>query len=272
MKDTACVDFLQWALPQLDKRWRGFRKVRRQVCKRIDRRREALGLSDVNAYRTYLESHLEEWAILDSFCRISISRFYRDRGVFDCLRAEVLPALAQTARGRGEAALRIWSIGCASGEEPYSLSLLWQLELQDRFPEVDCTIVATDADSRLLDRSRRGCYPDSSLKDLPPDWRARAFVATGELNCLRNEFKTGVEFRQQDIRTEYPADTFQLILCRNLVFTYFELQSQLQLLARICEQLRPEGVLIIGKTEQLPEGTRALRPWLPKLGVFLKSG
>ena len=77
MKDSDCVDFLQWALPRLGLRWPGFRKVRKQVCKRVDRRLRELGVPDAKTYRDFLEKHREEWSVLDSFCRIPISRFYR---------------------------------------------------------------------------------------------------------------------------------------------------------------------------------------------------
>ena len=83
MRNEECVLFLQWALPQLNLRWKGFRRVRQQVCKRIQRRLKELELPDFNAYRFYLKTHPEEWLVLDSYCQITISRFYRDRDVFN---------------------------------------------------------------------------------------------------------------------------------------------------------------------------------------------
>jgi chemotaxis methyl-accepting protein methylase len=83
MSDSQCVAFLKWALPRLGMRWAGYRKVRRQVCNRARRRASELGLSDLNAYRRYLEAHPGEWAVLDSLTPITISRFYRDHGTFD---------------------------------------------------------------------------------------------------------------------------------------------------------------------------------------------
>ena len=81
MKDDRCVGFLQWLLPQLHMRWQGFRKVRTQVCKRIQRRISELELTDVDAYRQYLLTHADEWRILDHSCRVTVSRFYRDKVV-----------------------------------------------------------------------------------------------------------------------------------------------------------------------------------------------
>jgi len=96
--DRYCVTFLQWALPQLRMRWRGFRRVRRQVCRRLAKRLADLGLPDLAAYRAFLLVHPEEWKRVDAACRITISRLYRDRSVFDVLAQEVLPELAAAAQ------------------------------------------------------------------------------------------------------------------------------------------------------------------------------
>ena len=123
--DRECVEFLQWALPQLGLRWPGFRKVRRQVHKRIVRRLNELGLTQISEYREYLQTNSDEWSVLDGFTRISISRFYRDRDVFNHLRDVLLPDAARASQVRGEEQLRIWSAGCASGEEPYTIAMIW---------------------------------------------------------------------------------------------------------------------------------------------------
>jgi hypothetical protein len=148
-------------------RWSGYRRVRSQVCKRLGRQ-----------YRAYLEANREEWRELDARCRITISRFGRDRAVFASLRERVLPVLARSLRERGEAALRVWSIGCAAGEEPYTLVLLWHLYLQPWFPDLALRITATDADEVQLRRAQEALYPASSLRELPPALRAIGFEQT----------------------------------------------------------------------------------------------
>ena len=111
MKDADCVRFLQWLLPQLQMRWPRFRKVRRQVCRRIDRRLIELGLADIAAYQEWIVLHPQELQVLDDFCRITISRFYRDRGVFDYLRRFILPDLAADAQANGRSQVCCWSAG-----------------------------------------------------------------------------------------------------------------------------------------------------------------
>ena len=264
------VELLQWALPRLSLAWPGFRRVRRQVCRRIGRRVEDLKLPDWEAYRLYLETHPEEWTLLDSFCRIPISRFFRDRAVFDRLGTEVLPALAQAAMARGDRRLRCWSAGCASGEEPYSLMILWKLELARRFPDLSLAVVATDIDEKLLDRARAAQYRASSLRELPSEWIDSAFARSGSVFELRPEFRQGIEFRCEDIREKTPAGPFDLILCRNLAFTYFDLPLQRLTVERILRELRPGGALVVGLRERLPEGTAGVAAWDPRLKIYRK--
>jgi chemotaxis protein methyltransferase CheR len=262
MRRDGCIAFLQWALPRLGMRWAGFRKVRGQVCKRIKRRIEELRLSGCDEYRVVLEAEPHEWRVLDSFCRVTISRFYRDRGVFQLIGDRLLPELAITVGQRARAAgaphrdrvLRCWSAGCASGEEPYTLAILWQLHHPERLPGIRLDVIATDADEALLQRARTACYPASTLRELPAEWVEIAFEPRdGEL-CLRPPFREGVHLSQQDIRFAMPAGPFHLLLCRNLVFTYFEPALQARLLSAILEKLLPGGFLVLGAHEELPGG------------------
>jgi chemotaxis protein methyltransferase CheR len=262
MNGEDCVEFLRWALPRLGMRWAGFRKVRGQVCKRIARRVADLGLSGLADYRRLLEAGPAEWPVLDAFCRVTISRFHRDRGVFELIRDRLLPDLAAAEAGRAGtagmpgagASVRCWSAGCASGEEPFTLTILWRLHLQDRFPETRLHVLATDTDEHLLQRARTACYPASALRELPARWVDAAFSPVGGKRCLRRPFREGVDLRHQDIRSGLPAGPFHLILCRNLVFTYFEPVLQARLLTAVLDRLPRDGFLIIGAHEELPAG------------------
>jgi chemotaxis protein methyltransferase CheR len=265
---TGCVEFLLWALPRLGLAWPGFRRVHRQVCRRIGVRLRTLRLPGPAAYRTYLDSHPEEWAILDSACRISVSRLARDRSVFELLARIVLPTLAEQALARGAAELRCWSAGCASGEEPYSLSILWRLELAPRFPGLRLSVVATDVDADLVGRARIARYRKSSLREVPPGWIEAAFDRTGQSFALRPEYREGVELRCEDIRDRVPEGPFDLILCRNVAFTYFEARLQRRTLERLLGVLRPGGALLIGLKERLPEGATGVAGWVPHLGIY----
>ncbi len=273
MKDAECVDFLQWALPRLHRRWSGFRKVRRTICKRIDRRLDALKLPNVQAYREFLEREPSEWSALEALLPITLSSFYRDKTVFDFLGNVVLKDIAARAAQRGAAMLRAWSIGGASGEEPYTLMLLWRLGVQPCLaqPGIELRILATDVEAAALERARTACYAAASLKQLPQDWRERAFTQDAGRYCLRPAYRAGVEFARQDVCAALPADTFDLILCRNLVFTYFDEPLQYETLQRILTRLRPGGGFVIGRREALPRAVPELAAWSKELGIYRKE-
>ncbi len=230
--------------------------------KRLSRRLRRLGLQDLGEYTVYLGTHLDEWAELDCLCRITISRFWRDRAVFEAVGARILPNLERAVQERGGRVIRAWSAGCASGEDPYSLSLAWALDARRHPPGVELEIVATEADPGMLERSRIACYPPASLRALPHGWVAEAFDLADETMCLRAAFRNRVELLQQDVSHEMPSGLFDLVLCRNLVFTYFDVSLQCALLERMLRRLAPDGLLVLGGHETLPAGDWPLeRPY-----------
>lgn len=265
------MTFLQWAWPQLRLHGAGFRKVHHQVGKRIRKRLLALHLSSLEEYRLYLKTHSEEWRVLDSLCRITISRFFRDQEVYGLLTRRILPQIAAHAGRHAENTLRIWSAGCASGEEPYSLAILWKIDWQKKFQDFGLRILATDADPLLLRRARAACYPFSSLKNLPETWRRVAFTASEEKYCLRPVFKKPVLFAEHDIRCPFPVASLQLILCRNLVYTYFEPSLQREITEQLHAALQPGGILVTGIHEALPQSFLGFTPLFPQQGIYLKS-
>lgn len=252
--DDDWVRFLQWALPHLHMRWAGFRRVRRQVIRRVRRRQEWLGLAGPDGYREYLHQHPAEWAVLDGLCRVTVSRFYRDRGVFEALERTVLPQLARQIRVRGGDTLSVWSCGCASGEEPYTVAIAWELVLARHHPGLRLDILATDADPGLLERAAEARYPASSIKDLPAAWREAAFAADRNRFRLRQRFRRPVRFLCHDVRAAPVGGPYQLILCRNLAFTYFDAALQQEVAAHLRAALAADGVLVVGSHEAVPVG------------------
>jgi chemotaxis protein methyltransferase CheR len=256
MADADCVAFLKWALPCLGLRWQGFRKVHRQVCKRLRRRMKELGLQGFFAYRDHLAANPDEWAVLDGMCHITVSRFFRDSRVFEALSQRVLPEIAARAAQEQREA-RFWSAGCASGEEPYTLKIVWDLAVANR---VRCSIVATDVDDIMLARALKGCYAKGSLRELPEVFITEGFDRFDNVFCIRPQHREGVSFLRQDLRAEAPNGPFDLILCRNVAFTYFEAPLQRQVLRCLVEHLASPGYLVIGVQERLPEELDGLVP------------
>lgn len=270
MTDLDCVGFLQWALPRLNMRWKGFRKVRRRVCRRIQRRIDELGLESIEDYKQYLEGNYREWRLMDSYCRITISRFYRDRGLFNTLSRDILPLLKKMIVKGEVKELRCWSAGCASGEEPYTLKIIWDniVALDPNYPAI--RITATDIDQGMLDRAKTAVYSPSSFWELPYTLFRRAFFLEDNSCILRDEFRGGVTFLKQDIRRDIPEEIFHLVLCRNLVFTYFDETLQREVLKKIVERLLPGGFLIVGCHEKVLADDLGLKVWRGNPMVYQK--
>lgn len=253
LKNQDCCNFLQQNLPRLGLRWAGFRRVRSQVCKRLLRRLRELGLADLAAYQDYLARTPSEWEVFDSLCWISISRFYRDRAVFEHLRCYILPDLAYRLLKAGEEELRCWSIGCGCGEEPYSLRIIWKLYVKPPPPaKLRLHIIATTPDSQLIVRAQAKRYRAGSLRDLPGEMVTHAFLEDPPYFLLKPEFAQHVDFRMQDVRRQLPEGRFHLILCRNLVLTYFSPDLQRLIMTQVVAKLQPGGFLVIGRHEVLP--------------------
>ncbi len=212
MEDAEGVRVLQWCLPKLRLRWRAFRRV------------------------------------LDALCQVPISRFYRDKAAFQHLEMIVLPELSRMIQARGENELRCWSIGCISGEEPYTVAIIWRLAVAPEFPRLRLRVLGTDTDREAIERAARGSYPTHSVRDLPPTMLTRAFIASPARFILKEEYRAGVEFLEQDVRIAMPDGPFHLILCRNSVFTYFDAELQRHTYRWIVDRLAPGGALMIGTT------------------------
>ena len=272
MSDRDCVAFLQWALPQMHLRWAGFRRVRRQVCRRLRRRAHALGVRDLSEYRRYVERTPREWSEVDAACRITISRFYRDHRVFERLVEVVLPRLATEAVDDGSRHVRCLSLGCASGEEPYTLAILWRMELASRYPGLGLRTDALDVDERLLERAIRGCYAQGTLRELPERWRLAAFEPQASQWCVKEEFRRGIRFERRDVRGELPQRQYDLVLCRNLVLTYYASALQIEILARIAERMRPGSALVVGAHEAVPGECDAFVPWPNAPNTYCRVG
>ncbi len=252
MTDPELVSLLRWALPQLGLRFEGFRRVRGIVRKRIARRMRVL---DVTDYRAWLETHDDEWIVLARMCRIPISRFYRDRMIF-----ERIGALLSERAARKPDRVRIWSAGCASGEEPYTLAMIWSADVAPLHPGIDLQIVATDVEETMIERAIAGRYEAGSLRELPVRLRKACFDG----DRVIDEIRRSIAFRGEDMREVVPEGPFDLVLCRNSAFTYFDEATQRRLLETIVARLWPGGALVVGAHETPPA-----HPALSRLGSSL---
>ncbi len=173
---------------------------------------------------------------------------------------------------RPDRAVRCWCAGCASGEEAYTLGIIWQYAVRATFPSVRIEILGTDVDETVLRRAERACYAAGSLKDLPSHYLGRAFRRCDDQNCVRPIVRQCVRFEQQDIRTQMPDGVFDLVMCRNSVFTYFETARQREILGRINAHLAKEAILVIGSHERLPKGEEGYGQPYGDIPIYRRTG
>jgi chemotaxis protein methyltransferase CheR len=169
--------------------------------------------------------------------------------VFNILENSIIPVIGDH-KGAGD--LKIWSIGCANGEEPYSVSMLCEEKFEKIFPQIHLAILATDINGNLLERAKEGRYKKSSLKEVPEGMARRFFRVENGFHILDRSIRESVEFKRHDIIHEEPSSGMDIIFCRNLAFTYFSKECQLGVLKKIAAGLKEDGYLIIGKDESLP--------------------
>jgi chemotaxis protein methyltransferase CheR len=240
-------EFLREVAPSLGLQWRPFK--RRGIERRIKNRIAQIGLSDFEDYLLKIKKDREEQNHLSKILTVTISRFFRDQEVFHAIGYSIIPTLLKEKNRKD---FKIWSIGCASGEEPYSLSILWKEEFEKIWPQIHLSILATDIDEKLLERAEKGRYKKSSLKEVPEDILKNYFNMDNGFYVLDQTVRESVTFKRHDIIHEEPFSGMDMVFCRNLAFTYFFKVSQMDVLKKIAGSLRGKGYLVIGKDESLP--------------------
>ncbi|HKL15463.1 MAG TPA: CheR family methyltransferase [Balneolaceae bacterium] len=256
MSDNDGVEFLQWALPKCGYKWSGFRKPRSQVLKRVRERMHQLEIrGGYKNYRQYLKDNPEEWKVFGRFCYISISKFFRDRKLWDYIRDEILSEYL--SRNKSGNPVEIWSAGCCNGEEPYSVSIIAEQLIGKPAVRANLRILASDRVDELLSRAREGWYPASALKELTDEELNTYFRKVDSDGSdeykINQELANPVEFEKRDIREALPARKFDIVFCRNLVFTYFKKEEVKEFMNKLNPILKTEGYLIIGSNEKMPE-------------------
>ena len=209
-------------------------------------RMRARGVSDYGGYVQLLRSDPLEYDELMRDLTINVTQFFRDEAVFGVLEDEVLPLLIYRKVTLGDASIRIWSAGCSSGEEPYSIAIL----IRELLGEEYVTIVASDIDDEVLESARRGRYMPRQIVNVPLPYLERYFTLDGDLYQLSPSIMNMVQFRNIDLFTKTAGSRFDMILCRNVVI-YFNRDMQERLYIKFHRALQPGGYLVMGNTETL---------------------
>ncbi len=250
--------------------WDGYRKVRRGVKKRISRHMHELGCRTMRQYFLVLDQNKDVRQHFEGLMTVSISRFFRDRGLWQTLENEILPTIINENRE----IVKAWSAGCACGEEAYSLKILWH-SLSGRFQGLpDLQIWATDMHPVYLDRARIGIYRQSSLKEVPEAFRALYFEARSkeQTYAVAEHLKEGIKWQVQNLLFDPPGTGFQLVFLRNNLLTYYEDELKALPFQSVVHSLARGGFLIIGTHEMIPPGIRGLLPFAHRPYIFQKEG
>ncbi|MBV9358947.1 MAG: PAS domain-containing protein [Chloroflexi bacterium] len=240
------------------------------IRRRLQRRMLDTSVRTLEDYVRYTRRHPEEFQRLSSSFLIKVTDFFRDPETFDYLREHVLPGVIASARERGNE-LRLWSAGCATGEEPYSLALLVADMLGDNVDGLNIRIFATDLDAEAIAFARRGVYPSSALGHLPPHLLDRYFTRLDGAYEVKKFVRGLVVFGQHDLGQRAPFPRIDVALCRN-VLIYFTPELQRRALQLFAFALRDAGYLVLGKAESSTPLAEYFTLVQPRLQIYRRHG
>lgn len=223
--------------------------------RRIGQRLTAVNCDDYQDYHSHLVGNEEEIDALLDAITINVSQFFRDPLTFELLAERILPDILLEKVRRQEPALRIWSAGCAMGEEPYSVAILISELLVKDTSALNLHIFATDIDPKALHGAKTAVYERSSIENVKYGLLTKYFTAAGEAFRLNPEASGLVAFSSYDMldkKHRVPPDSifgnFDLVLCRNLLI-YFNTERQMDIFSRLYHALAPGGYLVLGEAE-----------------------
>jgi two-component system, chemotaxis family, CheB/CheR fusion protein len=241
---------------------------RPSLMRRFEKRMQTVGIKTFDEYKDFLETHPEEYAELFNTILINVTGFFRDKEAWDLLAQEVLPSIVDAKDDTGP--IRVWSSGCATGEEPYTVAMLLCEALgADRFRE-RVKIYATDVDDDALAQAREAIFTQKQLETVPDEFRERYFPAQNGAYQFRSDVRRNVIFGRNDLLQDPPISRVDLLICRNTLM-YFAPPAQERILANFSFALRPGGYLMVGKAEALQTRTHVFEAYDLKRRVFVKD-
>jgi two-component system CheB/CheR fusion protein len=241
---------------------------RPSLMRRFQKRMEAVRIATYDDYRSYLDQDGDEFGELFDTILINVTGFFRDRESWDLLASEVIPAILENRKA--PAPIRVWSAGCASGEEAYSVAILLAEALGDDQFRERTKIYATDIDERALADARTARYTAKQLEDVPEEFRERYFQEQGGTFDFRSDVRRAVIFGRNDLLHDPPISRVDLLISRNTLM-YFAADAQERVLANFAFALHRRGFLMVGKAEALQSRTQLFEPYDLKRRIFVKN-
>ncbi len=250
--------------------WKGYRRVRKGVKRRISRHMQQLGCRSIEDYLKSLDRDRGLQRQFANVMSVSVSRFFRDRALWKVMEDHIVPEIARA----NEEKVRFLSIGCACGEEVYSFRIVWDM-VSARLgcmPELD--ILATDINPDYLSRAQKGVYSQGSLKEVPEELRDTYFTYFRKdgLYRIAPSIREGISWEVNNVLKEPFQGGFQIILSRNGILTYYTEELKRSGFRRIVDSLAHGGYLIIGSHEKLPGNYKHIVPFGGTTYIFKRTG
>lgn len=225
----------------------------RYVERRIATRLQALGLLTYRQYLARLSDDPAEFDRLMSALTINVTQFFRDASTFESLQTLVVPTLLEQARPDRTRTVRVWSAGCATGQEAYSITMSLLAAGVTAKAGFTLHVLGTDIDPAALARASRAEYTAAEIADIPPELQSRFTEPAGEGYRLTAEVTAACRFARASLFDPAPTRGCDIVLCRN-VFIYLRHEQQVALAERFRGALRQGGVLVLGRSERLRAG------------------
>jgi two-component system CheB/CheR fusion protein len=236
--------------------------------RRFQKRMQAVDVGSYADYQLFLEQHPDEFIDLFNTILINVTAFFRDGAAWDYLRDEVIRRIVEESTGHP--GIRVWSTGCASGEEAYSLAIAFAEAVPAEVFRERVKIYATDVDEEALSDGRHGIYPASRLDNVPPELRERYFDRVEQRYIVKPDLRRAVIFGRHDVVQDPPISRIDLLTSRNTLM-YFTPEAQSRILANFHFALRDGGFLFLGKSEMMLSRSSMFTPVDLKRRVFQKA-
>ena len=241
---------------------------RSTLMRRFEHRMRSINIDSYDSYLHYLQSHSEEYQTLLEDVRINVTCFFRDSDAWSYLASDIIPRII--GNKQSDEPIRVWSAGCASGEEIYSLLILLaeNLGIDSCLQRVQC--YATDADEGAIKQARQGTYSDREIAEISPDWVEKYFELTEQGYVFHPKLRRLIIFAKHDLEKNAPISKIDLLLCRN-VLIYFHQEAQISILIRFHFALKQTGFLFLGKSETLVNRKQIFTPVHPLYKIYAKG-
>ena len=238
------------------------------LARRITRRMNDVHIDGFRQYIMYLQTHSDEYNLLFDTILINVTEFFRDADAWSYIAQQIVPKILSSKSENDE--IRVWSAGCSSGEEPYTIAMILCEAMGESAFKARVKIYATDVDEEALQRARHAAYPAQAIEGIPPELVDRYFERVNGAFIFRTDLRRMVIFGRNDLVQDAPISRIDMLVCRN-TFMYFNAVTQARILARLHFALNEHGFLFLGKAEMLVSHSRLFVPIDPRWRVFTKT-